>query len=122
MKKNILFTIILLFSGIMVLFFACSKSSLNDPNGGGGAPPENPISMKGSVYSIPSITLAAGSKITWINDDNMVHTVTANDGSFNSGDINPGGQFIYTFNTVGTFNYHCVHHTGMTGVVTIVIR
>ena len=122
MKKIIHFTVILLFSGIMVLFFACSKSSYNDPYGGGGAPPENPISMKGSVYSIPNITLAAGSKITWINDDNMVHTVTANDASFNSGDINPGSSFSYRFNTVGTFNYHCLHHAGMTAVVTIVIR
>ena len=118
MKK----TIIPLISGIMLLFFACSKSSYNDSNGGGGTPSDNPIYMRGSVYSAPNITLFAGSKITWINDDNMVHTVTANDASFNSGDINPGSSFSYTFNTIGTYHYHCVHHIGMTAVVTIVTR
>ncbi len=120
MKKSVLFTFILLFSGI-ILFFACSKSSYND-TGGGGTPPDNPIYMRGSVDSVPSITLSAGSKITWVNDDNMIHTVTANDASFNSGDMNPGTSFSYTFNTVGTYNYHCDHHIGMTGVVTIVTR
>ena len=100
MKKSLLFAVILLFSGILLLYSACSKSSYNDT--GGGTTPENPIYMKASVFSPSSITLFAGSKITWINDDNMVHTVTANDASFNSGDINPGGSFSYTFDTIGT--------------------
>jgi len=121
MKKSILFAVILLFSGIMVLFFSCSKSSYNN-SGGGGTPPDNTIYMKGSVFSIPSLTLSPGAKITWVNDDNMIHTVTANDASFNSGDMNPGSSFSYTFNTVGTYNYHCMHHAGMTAVVIIVTR
>src|SRR5258705_7621980 len=112
MKKSILFAVILLFSGIMLLFFACSKSSYNDS--GGGTPPDYTIYMKGSVFSIPSLTISTGSKITWVNDDNMIHTVTANDASFNSGDMNPGSSFSYTFNTVGTYNYYCMHHAGMT--------
>ncbi|HMK25975.1 MAG TPA: plastocyanin/azurin family copper-binding protein [Chitinophagaceae bacterium] len=120
MKKSNLSTVILLFSATIALSFACSKSSYNDT--GGGTAPENPVYMRGSVFSVPNLTLFAGSKVTWINDDNMVHTVTANDASFNSGDINPGGSFSYTFNSTGTYNYHCTHHAGMTAVVTIVIR
>src|SRR5712671_2507109 len=100
MKKSILFAVILLFSGIMILFFACSKSSYNG-SGGGGTPSDNTIYMKGSVFSVPSVTISTGTKITWVNDDNTVHTVTADDGSFNSGDMNPGYTFSYTFNTVG---------------------
>ena len=122
MKKIILSTVILLFSGILILFFACSKSSYNGSGGGGGNPPANTIYMKGSVFSVPSLTISAGTKISWVNDDNMVHTVTADDASFNSGDINPGNSFSYTFNTVGTYNYHCVHHAGMTAVVTVLTR
>jgi len=122
MKKSILFAVTLLFSGIMLLNFACSKSSYNDSGGGGGTPPDYTIYMRGSVFSIPSLTMSAGSKITWVNDDNMIHTVTADNASFNSGDMNPGNSFSYTFNTVGTYNYHCVHHIGMTAVVTVVTR
>jgi len=120
MKKSLLFAVILLLSVIMLLNFACSKSSYNAS--GGGTPPENPIYMRGSVFSVPNLTISAGSKVTWVNDDNMIHTVTANDASFNSGDINPGSSFSYTFNTVGTYNYYCMHHAGMTAVVTIVTR
>jgi plastocyanin len=121
MKKSFFSPVILLFSTIIVLFSACSKSSYNN-SGGGGTPPENPVYMRGSVFSVPNLTLFTGSKVTWINDDNMVHTVTANDASFSSGDINPGSSFSYTFNTVGTYNYYCTHHAGMTAVVTIVTR
>ena len=120
MKKSILFAIILLFSGIMLLNVACSKSSYN--NTGGGTPPDYTIYMKGSVFSVPSLTVTLGTKITWVNDDNMIHTVTADYAIFNSGDMNPGNSFSHTFNTAGTYNYHCVHHIGMTAVVTAVTR
>jgi len=120
MKKSIHLAVILLFSGIMFLNSSCSKSSYNAS--GGGTPPENPVYMRGSVFSVPNLTISAGSKVTWINDDNMVHTVTANDASFSSGDINPGSSFSYTFNTVGTYNYYCTHHAGMTAVVTVLTR
>ena len=120
MKKSLLIAVILLLSVIMLLNFACSKSSYN--GSGGDTPPENPVYMRGSVFSVPNLTISAGSKVTWINDDNMVHTATANDASFNSGDMNPGTSFSFTFNTVGTYNYHCTHHTGMTAVVTVLTR
>ena len=121
MKKTTLSAVIFLFSAIIVLFFACSKNSYND-SGAGGNPSENPVYMRGSVFSVSNLTLTTGSKVTWINDDNMVHTVTANNASFNSGDMNPGSSFSFTFNTVGVYNYYCQHHAGMAAVVTIVTR
>ena len=118
MKKRIILPLLL--SATMVLFFSCSKDSSSNPDP--VDPGSSNIYMRGSVFSVPNLTIATGLKVTWVNDDNMVHTVTANDGSFSSGDINPGGSFSQTFTTVGVRNYFCTHHAGMTGVVTVVNR
>lgn len=118
MKKRIILPLLL--SAIMVLFLSCSKDVGSDPDP--IDPSASTIYMRGSVFSVPNLTIATGLKVTWVNDDNMIHTVTANDASFSSGDINPGGSFSLTFNTVGVRNYFCAHHAGMTGVVTVVSR
>jgi plastocyanin len=50
-----------------------------------------------------------------------VHTVTADDGSFDSGNLNPTQSFSLVFNTVGQFNYHCQYHQslGMVGTINV---
>lgn len=95
---------------------ACYKNK-NDYNSGAN---NRSVYMKGSVFSIPSLQVSAGSTVTWINDDNTTHTVTANDGNFNSGDMAPGARFNMTFSTTGTYPYHCMHHSQMTGTVVVV--
>jgi len=76
-----------------------------------------------SMTFIPSsISVKKGTVVLWINKDSYGHTVTSVDGtSFNSGNINGGGSFTYTANTVGTFNYQCNYHVsmGMVGVLTV---
>lgn len=64
-------------------------------------------------------TVTKGTTVTWTNNDNMMHTVTANDNSFNSGNLTTGGTYSFTFNSTGTFNYHCSIHSGMTGSVVV---
>ena len=111
MKKNILF------AGLLLLMVACSKEKNFDSNN----PPvaNNTILMKGSVFTPSTLQVNINVTVTWVNDDNMTHTVTADDGSFDSGDIAPGAKFMHTFSNTGTYNYHCVHHSGMVGAVTV---
>jgi hypothetical protein len=45
--------------------------------------------------------------------------VTADDGSFDSGTLNPGASFSQTFSTAGTFTYHCAIHPRMTGTIVV---
>ena len=75
--------------------------------------------MKNSVFSPASLTVVAGSNVTWMNDDTVIHTVTATDGSFNSGDIAIGSSYSKTFSTAGTINYSDTHNTNMTGVLIV---
>ncbi|MDG7006880.1 MAG: cupredoxin domain-containing protein [Nitrososphaerota archaeon] len=63
-------------------------------------------------YSPPTITVVIGvnNTVTWVNNDDVPHTVTASDGSFNSGDMNAGQSWTYAFATPGTYSYYCAYH------------
>ena len=72
-------------------------------------------------YSPSTITVEIGvnNTVTWVNDDNAAHTVTATDGSFNSGNMNPGQSWTYTFTAAGTYEYYCSYHPWMKGTVIV---
>jgi len=71
-------------------------------------------------YSVNVLTVAPGTTVTWTNDDpSMAHTVTAVDGSFDSGNIATGGSFSYTFTTAGEFEYYCTYHPWMRAKVIV---
>ena len=66
------------------------------------------------------VNIKVGDSVNWVNNDSIAHTSTANNGTtFNSGTIAPGGSFKATFNTAGSFQYHCAFHPGMVGTVTV---
>jgi plastocyanin len=73
------------------------------------------------TYSPDPVTVVVGhnSTIKWVNDDTAPHTVTANDASFDSGNVAAGQSFTFTFTTPGTYQYHCVYHPWMTGTVIV---
>ena len=65
------------------------------------------------------IKVAKGGKVTWTNEGTAAHTVTADNGEFDSGQLDPGKTFSQTFTTAGTFTYHCQNHPSMTGTVVV---
>lgn len=120
MKKIKIFTIGLVLVTASFFFFSCSKSGgdlIDESNDSTEASIDHRVYMKNSTFSPPLMTLTAGKPVAWINDDNLVHRVTADDGSFDSGDMQPGATFSRTFNMTGTFPYRCKYHNGMTGTV-----
>lgn len=72
-------------------------------------------------YEPPLVTVVIGvnNTVTWMNKDIVIHTVTATDKSFDSGNISPGGSFTFTFTTPGTYAYYCVYHNWMKGTVVV---
>ncbi|MEQ8192377.1 MAG: SUMF1/EgtB/PvdO family nonheme iron enzyme [Candidatus Eremiobacterota bacterium] len=54
-----------------------------------------------------SIPISVGDTLYWVNNDDVVHTVTADDSSFDSGDIAAGAEWSRKFDTAGTFGYKC---------------
>lgn len=67
-----------------------------------------------------SMTVQVGTIVTWTNMDSVPHTSTSDTGAWDSGTLNPGASFQHTFNTPGTYPYHCMIHPSMHG--TIVVR
>jgi uncharacterized repeat protein (TIGR01451 family) len=70
-------------------------------------------------YSPSTITIHVGDTVTWTNVGAMAHTVTADDGSFDSGSLNTGDTWSMTFQTAGTFTYYCTPHPWMKGTVIV---
>jgi plastocyanin len=72
-------------------------------------------------YSPQTITVVIGvnNTVTWVNNDNALHTVTSDAKAFDSGPISSGHSFTLNFTTVGQFQYHCTFHSWMHGTVLV---
>lgn len=77
------------------------------------------VEIKSFSFQPESITVQVGGTVSWVNRDSVDHTVTSEEGTFNSGNIMSGGEFKFTFTKPGTYNYRCSIHPSMTGVVTV---
>jgi plastocyanin len=75
-------------------------------------------------YSPDNITVVIGinNTVTWTNDDSTKHTVTAADGTFDSGDLVPGQSYTHVFTTAGTYSYACEYHSWMKGTVIVRLK
>ncbi|HEY7024901.1 MAG TPA: plastocyanin/azurin family copper-binding protein [Candidatus Limnocylindrales bacterium] len=79
---------------------------------------ENPPDYVPNVLMVP-----LGATVTWTNNDpGMVHTVTAADGSFDSGMLNAGQSFSFTFDKPGDFDYACTPHPWMKGRISVMMH
>ena len=86
------------------------------PTAVGGSP--SSLQIRNSTFPA-STTVVAGTTVTWTNGDAEAHTVTADDGSFDSGNVAPGASFQRTFSSAATVKYHCAIHPEMTGTVMV---
>jgi quinohemoprotein ethanol dehydrogenase len=74
----------------------------------------------GDYYFLPNrVGVSVGTTLNWENDGSVVHTVTASDKSFDSGDVAPGQTVALTFNQAGTFTYNCSPHPWMLGQIIV---
>ncbi len=77
------------------------------------------IEIAGFQFGPAEVEVVVGTTVTWTNFDGATHTATADDGTFDSGDIPAGEEFSFTFEEPGTFSYFCEIHPDMTGTVTV---
>lgn len=82
----------------------------------------NQVAIRNFAFSPPSITVKKGTTVSWTNQDSTQHSVTPDDetAEFKSSPLLAQGQaYQVTFNTIGTFTYHCTPHTDMKATVTV---
>lgn len=97
-----------------------NMSGANNSSGGTNTPvATNAVTVQNFAFSPSSIKVKVGDKVTWTNQDSTTHTVTADDGLFDSGDLAQGKSFSFTFTKAGTYTYHCAIHPSMTATVTV---
>jgi plastocyanin len=115
MKKEIRNAVIIVLMCFSFILLSCKKDSNITPGTGG----QNEVSIQSGNFSPGTITIPVGGTVTWINNDGIAHTVTSDDAIFDSGNMENGATFPFTFPNKGTFNYHCAYHGGMTGKVIV---
>jgi plastocyanin len=71
------------------------------------------------AYTPDELNVPIGTSVTWMNTDSIAHTSTSDAAGWDSGVVGPGGAFSFTFQTAGTFQYHCAIHPGMIGTVVV---
>jgi plastocyanin len=89
------------------------------PATGGAAEGEVAASIKDFAFDPATIEIAAGTTVTWTNNDTVAHTVSQSGGGFESGKLDPGMTFSFTFDTPGTYEYFCQFHPNMKATIVV---
>jgi plastocyanin len=121
---------------LALLVAACSGGATTAPTAAAGTPAGSAaagspaaggsaVSIVDFAFNPTTLTVAKGTSVTWTNTGTSGHTVSADDKSFDSDASNTnatlanGATFSHTFDTAGTFAYHCKVHSSMTGTITV---
>jgi plastocyanin len=83
------------------------------------APAPNSVSIQFAAFGPTPIDVLPGEAVTWTNQSDRTHTVTADDGSFDSGEMTGGAVFSQTLAAVGAVTYHCRIHPEMHGEIDV---
>ena len=78
------------------------------------------VAISDYSFKPATITVAAGTRVVWTNKDDDPHTVTADDGAFDSKGLGQGDAYARVFSKPGRFPYHCSAHPFMKGVVVVI--
>jgi plastocyanin len=112
-----------------------SSSSTEQEGGAGSSPAESSgnaaapsgdavrsakVEIVNYAYDPDPVTIEEGGKVIWRNEDSVAHTATAEDGSFDTGTIEPGKLKSETFKQPGTYKYVCSIHPQMHGTIEVV--
>lgn len=101
----------------VLALFAARHASADQP-----APSPSPyaVTIKNFAFSPSSLTIPVGATVVWRNDDGVAHTATSTSPGFDSGNLDNGAHFSFTFLKAGTYAYVCQYHPNMTGQITVV--
>ncbi|MCX6673755.1 MAG: cupredoxin family copper-binding protein [Methanothrix sp.] len=90
-------------------------NQVDDPSGSA-----TKVNIKDNSFKPSTLTVPIGATVEWHNQDGVQHSVTSDiQGLFDSGVLNPGKKFVFTFNTPGSYGYHCSIHPGMQGTIIV---
>ncbi len=103
------------------LFAAATVSANGLASEPAGGPANGPVEVKIDNFSFMpgDLTVAAGTTVTWVNHDDVPHTVRTMDGAIKSKALDTDDKFSMTFDKPGTYEYFCSIHPKMTAKVVV---
>ncbi len=108
-----------LFTGLQVALLAVTLTA----GANAAVPPLLPavatVHIKDFKYSPPALTVHVGDRVTFINDDDEAHNVTADDKSFDSEGLDTAGTWQHVFTKPGTYHYFCELHPYMKATIVV---
>jgi plastocyanin len=102
--------------GLLSLVAALGASHVSAPDVRGA---EHAVQVAGFAFGPTTLTVSVGDTVTWSNADSAAHTVSAENGAFDSGNLDEGQAFSLTFDAPGTYIYRCDYHSEMTGTIVV---
>ncbi len=82
-------------------------------------PGPDTVQINNFSFTPQTLTVRVGTKVTWVNKDDVPHTVTSTDKKFKSPVLDTDERFSHTFSVPGTYNYFCSVHPHMTGQIVV---
>lgn len=123
MKKTLIVAV-LLGAAIVTIGAGCGKSSTTkntnvttNTTTKNNTTSEKSVTISNFTFSPATLAVAAGTTVTWTNEDTAAHTVVSE--TFSSGNLAKGQAYSFTFSTPGTYDYNCGLHPTMTGTVIV---
>ena len=114
MKKNLVFAVIMILTAVLLVGISgCSAAKTTTAVSG------NSVNIANFNFVPGTLTVNAGTTVTWTNSDSVDHHVASDTGVFDSGVMSANSSYSFTFNNTGNFPYHCTIHTYMKGTIIV---
>ena len=120
MKRTTLLAISVVYTMIAIYIFNAASATA-DPATQPTTQPAVSVKIDNFKFDPKELHVAAGTKVTWQNADDVPHTATSKDDPqlFDSGALDTDEKYSFTFSKPGTYTYYCKVHPHMTGVVIV---
>ncbi len=108
-------------TAVLLVAFGLSAATYGKQDAGSPGDQNDKYLVKIDNFSFTpaSLTVPAGTKVTWINHDDVPHNVVSTDKKFASPVLDTDEQFSYEFKDPGAYGYYCSIHPKMTGKVIV---
>jgi plastocyanin len=117
MKKTLPWPLIAVIAALVAgTTVAVTASTPSAPAANAAAPL---VHIDNFAFGPQTLTVRAGTTVTWVNDDEEPHTVTASDRSYHSQILNTGGRVSHRYEMPGQYAYFCSLHPHMTGRIVV---
>jgi len=119
MKKGLIIGIIIAAIILMIVGYFYFNSSPVVEKAQGSGEEGSAITIKNFNFNPTTVNIDVNQTVIWRNEDNVPHTIVADNEEFNSETLNDGDSFSFKFENPGTYNYHCSIHPSMKGIVIV---